>query len=61
MTQHIQFDLFEPVNELSILRMEIASLREEVNALRKSQFARLNALGKLIIDNKNEKKGKKDE
>ena len=61
MTQHIQFDLFEPVTEISMLTMRIAALEEAVNTLRKSQFARMNALGKLIIEKNNEKKGKKDE
>lgn len=50
----IQLEMFEENDEITLLKKEIAFLNEDINTLRRSQFARLSALGKEIIDLKQE-------
>lgn len=56
MTIQIQYDLFNPPKDrVDHLEEEIKILRQEIATLRKSQFARLNAMGKLILEMDKEK------
>ena len=56
---HHQLDFFRPVDEVAMLREEVALLREEIAVLRRSQFARLNTMGKLFLDQEGQEKMKK--
>ena len=55
----IQYDLFESNDDITLLRKEVAMLREEIATLRRSQFARLNSMGKLFLDQEGQEKMKK--
>jgi hypothetical protein len=47
----IQYDFFKPIpTETECLQLEIDSLRESMNKMRKSLFARENALSKMAFD-----------
>ncbi len=50
----IQFDLFEPYDEISLLRKEIDVLREQSANVRKGLFARHNELAKLWLKQQDE-------
>ena len=45
----IQLDLFEEVTEISMLRKEIDLLHQSNDNVRKGLFARLNAMGELVL------------
>ena len=48
--QPIQLDLFEEYDELTLLRKELAQVRESGEKVRKGLFARHNELSKMYLD-----------
>jgi len=50
----IQYDLFEPNDELSLTKKEIALIKEQQNNLRKGLFVRHNELMKLYLKQQEE-------
>ncbi len=50
----IQYDMFEPNDELSLTKKEIALIKEQQNNLRRGLFARHNELMKLYVKQQEE-------
>lgn len=46
----VQLDMFQETTEEDMLRAEVAALKESHDKVRKSTFARLGALTKLVLD-----------
>lgn len=46
----VQFDLFEETTKEDVLKAELAALEESHHAVRKSTFARIGALTKMVLD-----------
>lgn len=50
MSAQVQLDLFQETTQEDILRADLAELTQSHHAVRKSTFARLGALSKLVMD-----------
>jgi hypothetical protein len=50
----VQLDMFRETTEEDVLKAELVALSESHHAVRKSTFARIGALTKLVMDQQNE-------
>lgn len=61
MSVNVQYSLFEPNDELSLLRQEVRALRFQIEYMEKENRRQFNSIGKMLLDLKRErKKEKKD-
>lgn len=61
MSVNVQYSLFEPNDELSLLRQEVRALRFQIEYMEKENRRQFHSIGKMLLDLRRErKKEKKD-